>query len=99
MTVGRTAHQPEHLDYWLEPLDKLLTAAYWHDPEPLLQGMLTAEHIVGYHEKIGGLPPDAPDGHTRGMIRPFQSTLLKSAGYELTLGARCLVQGERLLLT
>lgn len=98
MTVGRTTHQPD-LDYWLEPLDKLLTAAYWHDPEPHLQGMLTAEHIVGYHEKIGGLPPDAADGHARGMIRPFQSTLLKSAGYELTLGARCLVQGERLLLT
>jgi deoxycytidine triphosphate deaminase len=87
------------LRHWPEPPDKHLTPAYWHDPWPKLQGMLTAEYIVKYHERIGGAPPDAPGGDERGMIRPLQSHLLKPAGYELTLGARCLVQGEEVLLS
>lgn len=33
------------------------------------------------------------------MIRPLESRLLKPAGYELTLGPRCLVEGEPAVLT
>ncbi len=85
--------------FWTEPPDKRLTPAYWLDPWPGLQGMLTAEYIVKYHEEIGGAPPDDPDGYERGMIRPLESRWLKPAGYELTLGARCLVQGEERVLS
>jgi len=99
MTGTNKDQEPEDLDYWREPPDKHLTPAYWHDPDPDLQGILTAEHIVEYHESIRGLAPDSPGGRSRGMIRPFESVLLKSASYELTLGTRCLVQGERRLLS
>jgi len=87
---------PEH---WHEPSQKNLTSRYWDDPFPELQGMLTAEYIVRYHEAIGGGPPDSDDGDSRGMIRPLRAELLKPAGYELTLGPRCLVQGQDRLLS
>jgi deoxycytidine triphosphate deaminase len=92
------AEWPES-EFWSEPSDKHLTPAYWLDPWPQLHGMLTAEYIVKYHEQIGGGPPDDPDGYERGMIRPLESRWLKPAGYELTLGARCLVQGQERLLS
>ena len=96
--IRRGTEWPES-ELWPEPTDKHLTPAYWLDPWPELQGMLTAEYIVKYHEQIGGAPPDDPYGDERGMIRPLESHRLKPAGYELTLGARCLVQGEERLLS
>jgi deoxycytidine triphosphate deaminase len=71
--------------YWQDPGDfsaKGLTPAYWNDPFPDLQGVLTSEHIRRYHELVGRI------------IRPFDPGLLKTASYELTLGTQHLVEGE-----
>ena len=76
-----------NIDYWREPEDKGLTPAYWDDPRPDLQGMLTAEQIVMYDQQVGG------------MIRPFERRLLKPASYELTLGPWCMVEGKERLLS
>jgi deoxycytidine triphosphate deaminase len=59
-----------------------LTPAYWNDPFPELQGVLTSEHIRRYHEVVGRI------------IRPFDPGLLKTASYELTLGTQHLVEGK-----
>jgi deoxycytidine triphosphate deaminase len=87
------------LNYWREPPDKHLEPAYWNDPWPELQGMLTAERIVEYHKAIGGKDPDSDIGAAYGMIRPFELRLLKSASYELSLGSRCVVEGKEVLLS
>jgi deoxycytidine triphosphate deaminase len=87
LKVKSVGYRPPALSYWEKPLDLGLTAAYWNDPWPELQGMLNAETIVRYHEEIGE------------MIRPFRAELLKPASYELTLGPRCLVEGKEKILT
>ncbi len=76
--------------YWQDPggfSQKGLTPSYWNDPFPDLQGVLTSEHIRGYHEAVGR------------MIRPFDPRLLKTASYELTLGTQHMVEGEDRVLT
>lgn len=84
--AGPLEYDPLH--YWEDPGPaKGLTAAYWDDPWPELQGMLTSEHIRAYHDAVGR------------MIRPFDPERLKTASYELTLGARYLVENEEGLLT
>jgi deoxycytidine triphosphate deaminase len=87
LKVKSVGYRPPELSYWEKPPDLGLTAAYWNDPWPELQGMLNAETIVRYHEEIGE------------MIRPFKAELLKPASYELTLGPRCLVEGKEKILT
>jgi len=87
LKLKSVGYHPPELRYWEKPADLKLTAAYWNDPWPELQGMLNAETIVRYHEEIGE------------MIRPFKAELLKPASYELTLGPRCLVEGKEKILT
>jgi deoxycytidine triphosphate deaminase len=74
-------------NYWRKPAEKGLTQAFWDDPQPELQGMLTSDHIRSYHELVGR------------MIRPFDKRRLKTTSYELTLGSRCLVEGKERFLT
>jgi deoxycytidine triphosphate deaminase len=84
------AREYDPMLYWRDPgssAAKGLTSAYWNDPFPDLQGVLTSEHIRLYHERVGR------------MIRPFDSGLLKTASYELTLGTFHLVEGEDRQLT
>jgi deoxycytidine triphosphate deaminase len=78
---------PPGREYWREPTDRPLTRAYWEDPLPEWQGMLSSDLIAYYDDQIGG------------MIGPWTDAQLKPAGYELTLGEMCLVQGERKILT
>jgi deoxycytidine triphosphate deaminase len=87
LSGGRFSVSPV-AEYWEEPPGdkKGLTDAYWNDPWPDLQGMLTADRIDAYNTAVGG------------MIRPFEPKLLKTASYELTLGPRCVVEGENVLL-
>jgi deoxycytidine triphosphate deaminase len=87
LNVKSVGYRPPDLDYWRRPQNVGLTADYWNDPWPNLQGMLNAEAIVRYDEAIGG------------MIRPFEPKLLKPASYELTLGPRCLIEGKEKVLT
>jgi deoxycytidine triphosphate deaminase len=68
--------------WWEEP-EELLTDAYWKDPMPGWQGMLSSDLIAFYNEQVGG------------MIIPWDSRLVKPAAYELTLGPVYLSQGER----
>lgn len=70
----RTYWQPDTFD------DKPLKRAFWDDPLPHVQGMLTSEYIAFYDRAVGG------------MIYPFNRNLLKPASYELTLGWRCVVE-------
>jgi len=51
-----------------------------------MPAVLTADRIRAYHYKVGR------------MIRPFQEQHLNPASYDLTLGPRCLVDGEEQLL-
>jgi deoxycytidine triphosphate deaminase len=67
--------------------DAELKQAYWVDPRPDIQGMLTSEYIAFYNDAVGG------------MICPFDDGLLKAASYELTLGWRCVVEGKDVLLS
>jgi deoxycytidine triphosphate deaminase len=83
--ADKTEYDP--FNYWRRPEEKGLTKAYWDDPLPELQGMLTSDYIRGYHEVVGR------------MIRPFDLRLLKTTSYELTLASRCLVEGEERCLT
>jgi deoxycytidine triphosphate deaminase len=94
-----TAPSDPDLNYWREPPDKHLEPTYWADPWPELEGMLTSEKIVAYHKAIGGKEINSDTQGEYGMIRPFESRLLKPASYELTLGPRCLVDGQPVLLT
>jgi hypothetical protein len=66
--------------FWPEPPQ--LEEAYWNDPCPEWQGMLSSDLIAFYNEAVGG------------MIGPWDDELLKPAAYELTLGPNCLVNGE-----
>jgi deoxycytidine triphosphate deaminase len=66
--------------YWPEPGP--LTPAYWDDPCPAWQGMLSSDLIGFYNDEVGG------------MIGPWEDERLKPASYELTLGPNCLVNGE-----
>ncbi len=78
------------LEYWRQEFwadDAPLTRAYWDDPLPDVQGMLTSEYIVAYQHLVGG------------MILRFEDRLLKPAAYELTLGRRCMVEGSDHLLS
>jgi deoxycytidine triphosphate deaminase len=76
--------------YWKNPVGegktKGLKQAYWADPWPELQGMLTSDHIRAYHEAVGR------------MIRPFDPDRLRPASYELTLSSSCLVEGRAVTL-
>lgn len=76
--------QLDYRAYWRQSSfdDKPLTSAYWDDPWPDVQGMLTSELIASYDDAVGG------------MIYPFNPELLKAASYELTLGWRCMVEGK-----
>ena len=65
--------------YWPEP--EPLKPAYWADPYPDWQGMLSSDLIAFYNEQVGG------------MIGPWEDERLKPAAYELTLGPNCLVNG------
>ncbi|MEK6273086.1 MAG: hypothetical protein AABM42_10635 [Actinomycetota bacterium] len=85
-----SASEYDPLQYWREPdsfAAKRLTPAYWSDPWPNLQGMLTSEYIRAYHEAVGR------------MIRPFDPERLKTASYELTLGARHVVEKKERRIT
>lgn len=66
--------------YWPEPPE--LTKAYWDDPCPNWQGMLSSDLIAFYNDAVGG------------MIAPWDPGLLKPAAYELTLGPNCVVNGK-----
>lgn len=78
--------------YWRRPPGEHLATAYWDDPRPDLQGQLTSEQILYYNDActltVAG-----------GMIRPFEEENLKPASYNLTLGRRCVVEGEDVFLT
>jgi deoxycytidine triphosphate deaminase len=80
--------QPEaaldYKSYWRPETfdDRPVTRAFWDDPLPTVQGMLTSEHLAFYDDAVGG------------MICPFNRKLLKPASYELTLGWRCMVEGK-----
>jgi deoxycytidine triphosphate deaminase len=87
LNVSSIGYRPPEVDYWRAPSERELTPAYWNDPWPELQGMLNAEAIVRYDEEVGG------------MIRPFDSALLRPASYELTLGPRCMIEGKEKVLT
>jgi deoxycytidine triphosphate deaminase len=73
--------------WWPPPEKEPPAPAYWDDPFPEWQGMLSSDLIAFYDEKVGG------------MIRPWDESLLKPASYELTLGPNCLVNGEIKVLT
>jgi deoxycytidine triphosphate deaminase len=64
-----------------------ITKAFWVDPDPSWQGMLSSDLIAYYNEEVGG------------MIGPWNDDLLKPASYELTLGPKCVVDGEPRTLT
>ena len=69
------------------PHPKGLSRFYWEDPEPDVQGMLSADRIRAYNYLVGR------------MIRPFQEAQLKPASYELTLGPRFVREGTVHTLT
>jgi len=64
-----------------------LKESFWRDPDPENTAVLTADLIREYHYEVGR------------MIRPFQEKHLNSASYDLTLGPRCLVDGEEEILS
>lgn len=82
-------HNLDYRRYWQksEFEDKRLTQAYWVDPRPDVQGMLTSEYIRFYDRAVNH------------MIFPFEDELLKPAAYELTLGWRCMVERRDRLLS
>jgi deoxycytidine triphosphate deaminase len=67
-------------------LDDELTFAFWDDPEPGSGGVLAADRIRAYHYAVGR------------MIRPFQEKHLNPASYDLTLGPRCVLDGQEKVL-
>jgi deoxycytidine triphosphate deaminase len=67
--------------YWPDADEQPLRQAYWDDPCPEWQGMLSSDLIAFYNAEVGG------------MIGPWNEGLLKPASYELTLGPNCLVNG------
>jgi deoxycytidine triphosphate deaminase len=73
-------------DDWPKP-DEPVTPAYWDDPLPDWQGMLSSDLIAYYNAKVGG------------MIGPWDDGLLKPASYELTLGRMYVRDGEIEMLT
>ena len=77
--------------YWTRPsaAELGLKAAYWSDPLPSVQGMLSSDFIAFYNNAIGDF----------GMISPFNLANLKAAAYELTLGPFCLIDGKTHTLT
>jgi deoxycytidine triphosphate deaminase len=78
---------PPDVDTWAEaPATDTLTKAYWKDPDRDWQGMLSSDRIRDYHYRVGR------------MIRPFDMQNLKPASYELTLGPKCLVEGNPVTL-
>lgn len=77
---------PDAATWWKPPAVDTLTEAYWRDPDPDWQGMLSSDRILAYHYAVGR------------MIRPFNLAHLKPASYELTLGPRCLVEGQEVIL-
>jgi deoxycytidine triphosphate deaminase len=74
---------PDPDNWWKPPTHDDLKPAYWIDPEPTFQGMLSSDRIAAYHYAVGR------------MIRPFQEQCLKPASYELTLGPLYLINGEK----
>jgi deoxycytidine triphosphate deaminase len=74
-------------DYWKGEGAPDLQSAYWVDPLPDWQGMLSSDLISYYNEEVGG------------MIGPWDDDLLRPASYELTLGPVCLVDGVPRTLT
>lgn len=78
---------PHDLEWAGEVEHPDLTEAFWRDPEPANTGVLAADQIRFCHYKVGR------------MIRPFQDVHLNPASYDLTLGPRCLVDGEEEILS
>lgn len=77
---------PSDHDWPKRVIDPELREAFWRDPDPANTAVLTADLIREYHYEVGR------------MIRPFQEKHLNSASYDLTLGPRCLVDGEEVIL-
>lgn len=73
---------PDPGTWWTRPQQLDLTSAYWRDPEPTFQGMLSSDRILAYHYAVGR------------FIRPLQAKHLKPASYELTLGPTYLLNGK-----
>ena len=73
-------------NWWRKPESLDLQPAYWVDPEPTFQGMLSSDRILAYHYAVGR------------FIRPLQTKNLKPASYELTLGPTYLLNGKPGLL-
>lgn len=67
--------------------DLEVTPSFWEDPDPTNTAVLTSDLIYEYNYEVGR------------MIRPFQEKHLNSASYDLTLGPRCLLDGEMVTLT
>lgn len=82
------ARQEPKDDTWATTTDLThLTSSFWEDPEPDTEALLTADRIRRYHYEVGR------------MIRPFQERHLNAASYDLTIGPRCLIDGEPRILS
>jgi deoxycytidine triphosphate deaminase len=79
---AEAALTPDPDQWWRPPDHDGLKPAYWIDPEPGFQGMLSSDRILAYHYAVGR------------MIRPFREKQLKPASYELSLGPLYLMDGE-----
>lgn len=77
---------PGDHDWPMKVVHHRLKEGFWKDPDPANTAVLTADLIREYHYEVGR------------MIRPFQEKHLNSASYDLTLGPRCLVDGEEVIL-
>jgi deoxycytidine triphosphate deaminase len=71
------------VSYWKTWAGGKVTRAYWEDPMPDWQGMLSSDLIAYYHQATGGL------------IEPWDLSRLKPAAYELTLGPNYLLGRDR----
>jgi deoxycytidine triphosphate deaminase len=85
--LDEAAHKPADHQWPPEITDPEVSSMFWDDPHPEHTAVLTADLIREYHYGVGR------------MIRPFQEEHLNSASYDLTLGPRCLVDGEEKILS
>jgi deoxycytidine triphosphate deaminase len=73
--------------YWKQDEGWVPPRAYWEDPHPDFEGMLSSDLILEYNKVLGGK-----------MIEPLCLANLKPAAYELTLGPLYYVDGDRRVL-